>query len=85
MRINARLDEQHQRKLETLKQMDGVSVTAVVIEAIDLLYEKKMGTAEKMQEFLASDFIGCAEGSEDLSENYKNYLDQALSSKHDNS
>ncbi|TQV84295.1 hypothetical protein FKG94_06465 [Exilibacterium tricleocarpae] len=85
MRVNARLDEEHQKKLEALKQMDGVSVTAVVVEAIDLLYEKKVNKAKKMKDFLASDFIGCAEGAEDLSENYKDYLDQTLSNKHDHS
>ncbi len=83
MRINARLDEERQQKLEQLKQLTDSNTTAVVLKAIDLLYEEQMGTANgTLQALLASEFAGCCEGPEDGSENYKAYVREAIDEKH---
>lgn len=47
----------------------------------DLLFIQDQ-TGAKMKALLESDFIGCAEGPEDLSENYKDYLYNGLKEKH---
>ena len=83
MRINARLDDEHMEKLEFLKNKDHLSTTDVLKQAIDVLYEqRKMQNRSKLQQLLQSDFIGCAEGPEDLSERYKDYLTEGWAEKH---
>jgi hypothetical protein len=83
MRITASLDEDHARKLEQLKRQNRLNTTQVIKQAIDLLYEQTKPSPEvKLKALLESDFIGCAEGSVDLSENYKQYLTEALPEKH---
>lgn len=83
MRINARLDEERQEKLEQLKQLNDSNTTAVVIKAIDLLYEEQLGaTSSTMQDFLASSFVACCEGPADGAENYKGYIREAIDEKY---
>lgn len=84
MRISTNLDEDHVRKLEQLKRQSRLNTTQVVKRAIDLLYEQTNTSPEaKLKALLESDFIGCAEGPADLSENYKQYLTEDLTEKHD--
>ena len=85
MRINARLDEQSEQNLEYIKQATGESVTQIIKDLLDkrakeLKQNSKAGS--KFKALLESDFVGCAEGSEDLSVNYKDYLYQGLKEKH---
>ena len=83
MRINARLDDDYAKKLEYLKKQNQLSTTEIVKQAIDLLYLKsKARPHEKIKALLESDFIGCSEGPEDLSTNYKQYLSESLAEKH---
>lgn len=83
MRINARLDEIHSRKLEYLKRATDAGVSEVVKDAIDVYYDqmkaRKPSAAEIFQE---SGFIGIAEGPEDLSTRYKEVLTESLDAKH---
>lgn len=72
MITHVELDEAHARKLAQLKRQSGLSTSRVVMRAISLLYEKTDTSPEsRMKALLESDFIGCAEGPVDLSENYK--------------
>lgn len=87
MRINARLDEQSEQDLLFIKQQTGKTVTQIIKE---LLTEKaetlriKHKPGSKMQAFLKSDFVACAEGPEDGSVNYKHYISEYIDEKFDN-
>ena len=68
MRINVRLDEDHRRKLQYLMRSTGSSVSDIVKKAIGLFYahaEQAKGRPDKLS--TSSGFVGCGEGSEDLS------------------
>ena len=83
MRINARLDSEHSKKLEQLRKHYNLSVSDVVKQAIDAMYAQQINESKtKLEALLASEFISCSEGPEDLSSNYKNYLAQSLRDKH---
>jgi len=49
----------------------------------NLEFLKHQDNHSKIKQLLNSDFIACGEGSEDLSENYKQYLDDSMSKKYD--
>lgn len=81
MSINARLDETRSEKLEYLKQATGAGTTEVLKtevlkQAIDLYYrEIRGGSPASAPEILAAfGFIGSGEGTEALSETYKELL-----------
>ncbi|WP_334168709.1 hypothetical protein [Methylobacter sp.] len=85
MRINARLDEHSEKNLEFIKQVTGENVTQIIKDLLEeraqqLRQQNKPGS--KLKALLESDFVGCAEGPEDLSANYKDYLYQGLKEKH---
>ena len=83
MRINARLDEDHQRKLEYLMRVSGLRVSDIVKQAIDVLYERAKQTGGRPEGLLTrSGFIGCSGGPEDLSVSYKDELEASIRSKH---
>lgn len=83
MRINARLDEDHIQKLEALKLNKHMNTTEVVKQAIDLLFEQnQLHPKGSIHSLLESDFIGCFEGPEDLSENYKKAIGDYLDEKY---
>jgi nucleoid-associated protein YejK len=85
MRINARLDEQSEKDLQFIKEQTGETVTQIIKELLaDRANEirQKQQPGSKMKALLESDFVGCAEGPEDLSVNYKDYLYQGLKEKH---
>ena len=84
MRINARLDEDRAEKLGQLQASTRLGTSELVKRAIDLLYRQQAEKSrKKIDDLLSSDFIGCAEGPEDLASNYKHYLTQSLEEKHD--
>ena len=68
MRINARIDEKQVEQLEQIKQREQITTTQVVRRALDLYFQQQKTRIDKL---LTSDFIGCTEGSADLSDNYK--------------
>ena len=83
MRINARLDDARAEKLKQLQSLTRLGVSEIVKRAIDLLHRQQAGRSrEKLNALLSSDFIGCAEGPEDLASQYKQYLTQDLEDKH---
>ncbi len=86
MRINARLDDYYELKFHEVQQYTGKNRTQILKEALDQYFETKLNRAE--QDALAKNrkilemIGGIAEGSEDLSENYKDYLYQGLKEKY---
>ena len=83
MRINARLDDARAAKLRQLQSSLRIGASEVVKRALDLLHKEQcQGHGAKTKALLASDFVGCAEGPEDLSSRYKQHLAQALADKH---
>ena len=83
MRVNARLDEDRSAKLRQLQSSLNVNASEVVKRALDLLHKEQCdGMGTKTQALLASDFVGCAQGPEDLSSRYKQDFAQALEDKH---
>lgn len=82
MRINARLDDDRVEKLKQLQSLTRLSASEIVKRAIDLLYRQQAGRSrEKINALLLSDFVGCAEGPEDLATRYKHYLTRDLENK----
>lgn len=86
MRITARIDEEYEKKIKTIQQVTHLNTTEIIKQALDLLYDKtekiKLTSKEKNQRLLEI-LAGTAEGPEDLSENYKEYLYQGWKEKHD--
>ena len=83
MRINARLEDEDVLKLEALKQLDQHTTTEIVKEAIDALYQQKLVHPQgSIRALLESDFVGCADGPEDGSVNYKQHVTEYLDEKH---
>lgn len=83
MRINARLDEDHRRKLEYLMRATGSRVSDIIKQAIDVLYdraEQSGGHPGKL--LIRSGFVGCGKGPEDLSGQYKEELKRTVAAKH---
>jgi hypothetical protein len=72
MRINARLDENHARKLNYLLETTHSSTSEIITRAIDVYYEQiKQSRPEAANILQASGFIGCGEAPPELAENYQ--------------
>ena len=83
MRINARLDDERAEKLKQIQASTRLGTSEIVRQAIDLLHRQRVDQSrKKIDDLLSSDFIGCAEGPEDLASDYKRYLTQSLDDKH---
>ena len=83
MRVNARLDEDRAAKLLQLQSSLRVSASEVVKRALDVLHKEQCeGGGARTEALLSSNFVGCADGPEDLSSRYKQHLAQALEDKH---
>ncbi|MFH2006553.1 MAG: ribbon-helix-helix domain-containing protein [bacterium] len=81
-RINARIDAALAAKIELLRSRTGKTSTEVVRAAIERYYEALMDpAADPMRLLEASGFVGCAEGDEELSADYKAALAQSLEAK----
>ena len=84
MRINARLDEEMQRKIAYILDHTSISQSELVKNAIDLYYESvRKENQSSLKILLESGFIGGGHGPEDLSENYKDHLIKHLHEKYD--
>ena len=83
MRINARLDKEAENNLYFLQDATQDNNTEIVKAAIrhyaNLVREDARLCSVALGE---SGFIGCFEGSEDLSANYKNYVQDRLDEKY---
>lgn len=83
MRVNARLDDERAEKLKQLQSLTRLSTSEIVKCAIDLLHRQQVRRSrERLDALLSSNFVGCAEGPEDLADRYKQYLTQDLEDKH---
>ena len=86
MRITARLDDESEHHLETIKKSKGFKTLTDVLKyslqeaASHLEHQGKPG--DKMKDLLKSDFVGSFEGPEDISENYKKYIMEYLDDKY---
>ncbi len=83
MRINARLDDDHARKLEYLHQRTGARTSDIIKDAIDLYYRQMKQPASDAARLLRdADFIDCGEAEPDLSARYKEVYSEILAHKH---
>ncbi len=83
MRINARLDDERSAKLLQLQKYSGRSASDVLKLAIDCLHDQqRQSHREAIENLMSSEFIGCADGSRDLSDTYKQRLAEDLNAKH---
>lgn len=83
MRVNVRLNDERTDKLRKLQSLTGQSASDVLRRALDLMYARQVAHArDKLDALLSSDFIGCADGPEDLAGQYKEYLTRDLNAKH---
>lgn len=78
MKISAQLDADLTDKMKYLMRSRGESVSDIIKASIEEYYERCKGQADSAQILEQTGFIGCAEGPVDLSENYKEYLDDDL-------
>lgn len=75
MRINARLDDARAEKLQQLQSLMRLSTSEIVKRAIDLLHRQQVRRSREMLDaLLSSDFVGCAQGPDDVAGRYKQYL-----------
>ncbi len=85
MRVNARLDEDSEEKLAYLEKETGLSVSEIMRRAIASYYSRfRNDNADPAMALIKAGFIGCGEGPEDLSTNFKEHL-QELHTKHGDS
>ncbi len=83
MRVNARLDDDRAAKLQELQLKTQKGASDLLKLAIDCLYKEQVESARrKVQRILASEFIGCAQGPEDLAQEHGRYLINDLGGKH---
>ncbi len=79
MRITARFDEEHARRLEALQRRTGKTRTQILREALDLYFrvtQEDTGQANRdRNRRLLARLAGIAAGPSDLSERYKEALD----------
>ncbi len=78
-RLNARVDTELARKVKYLRERTGQSTTEVLKASVERYYEEVSRAAEPA--LLLADFVGCAEGSADLSASYKAELNRSLGRK----
>jgi hypothetical protein len=86
MRINARLDEHSEKNLEFIKKSTGENITQILknlLEERAKQLRQKQNVGGKFKSLLGSEFVGCAEGKANLSENYKEAFYQGIKEKHD--
>lgn len=84
MRINARMDDEHARKLDAIKQVTGQNTSNAIKAAIDFYFDKIRSKQNVTSKLIAdSGLIGCSDGNEDLSISYKEQLNRSLDKKHD--
>ncbi len=85
MRVNARLDEDSEEKLAYLEKEKCLSVSEIMRRAIASYYSRfRNDNADPAMALIKAGFIGCGEGPEDLSTNFKEHL-QELHTKHGDS
>jgi len=77
-RLNARIDRELARKVAYLREHTQSTTTEVVKASIEAMFER---VSRQRPLDLLADFVGCASGDSDLSQNYKAELTQSLARK----
>jgi hypothetical protein len=81
-RINARLDDELAAALERVRRRTKKSTTEMVRESLALYCQRFAAAAgDAAQIFDEHGFIGCGEGTRDLSSTYKRSLADSLAAK----
>jgi hypothetical protein len=81
-RISASLEPSLARKVAAVQRRTGKSVTDIVKESIETYCDTQLSEAgSTLDALMATGFVGCAEGPEDLSERYKTDLASSLEGK----
>lgn len=84
MRVNARLDDAYQTKIDYLTEIRHTTVSDVVRDAIDHYYEAVK--AEQISRLRGLDAIvgmaGSVDAPADLSTNYKKYIGKIIEEKY---
>lgn len=83
MQLNTQLDDSYQAKIVAIQQSTHLETSEIIKQALDLMYQKVALTPKEKNQRLIEMLAGTAEGTEDLSENYKNYLDEGWKGKYD--
>jgi hypothetical protein len=83
MRINARLDENHEQKLLAIQRVTSLSTSEIIKQALDLLYEKTTLSDKEKNRKLLEKLAGIGHGPADGSVNYKKYVAEYLDEKFD--
>ena len=85
MQITAQLDDSYAEKFDQLLHIKGLNQVQQLKEALGNYFAQELAAAQiqrQKQVWLDSGFIGCAEGSEDGSVNYKKYIGEYLDEKY---
>ncbi len=81
-RINARLDDALARRVDLVRKRKHRSVSQIVQESLARYCDDELdGGGEALAILKTAGFIGCAEGPEDLSADYKQALTRSLRRK----
>ena len=75
-RINARLEPELARKVDTLRKRTGQSTTDIVKASLEAYYVTVAGDTKPAARL--ADFVGCASGPRTLSTDYKQELTRSL-------
>jgi hypothetical protein len=68
-------------KLSELRRLTGQSTSAILKGALELYYERAAAQGSALEIFRRHGFLASAEGSPDLSTNYKEQLGASLAKK----
>ena len=85
MRVNARLDDSYQAKIDSIVETLNLSVSEVVRNAIDQYYEAVSAERARKRrglDSLVGSFEGRPDTPADLSTNYKKYVGQIIEEKY---
>ncbi len=82
-RINARIESDLERLVSELARSQGVSLSTIVVRALKDFCEREVAAKGPhiFKLFSEAGLIGCIKGGKDLSRNYKEELDLALTEK----
>ena len=83
-RINARLDKTLARKVSLVQKRTRRSLSLIVQQSLTRYCDAELGEGgEPLFILKSAGFVGCADGPEDLSSDYKKALTRSLGRKHD--
>jgi hypothetical protein len=81
MQLNTQIDDSYRQKIAAIHEATPLDTPEIIKQALDFLYEKTALTGRQKNRMLLEMLAGTAEGPEDLSVNYKDYLLQGWKEK----